>query len=135
MLTPCEHAVSVGIAVAALCCMGLLPSIALLTCVASGCVMSDSSLRVSNRSDFEIHEMYVTPVGSPTWGSDLLGGDVLMPGESMFVGIDCGTYDAMLIDETGSTCEVSHVGLCFDSADWVIRNNTCSVFAARAAAK
>jgi hypothetical protein len=40
----------------------------------------------------------------------------------------------MLIDETGAICEVASVDLCFDEADWIIRNNTCDVFEARAAA-
>ena len=56
--------------------MKLLTSIASLGCLAalaSGCVVTagdgaDASLLVSNHSDFEIHEMYVTEVGSPTWG-------------------------------------------------------------------
>jgi hypothetical protein len=94
----------------------------------------DSSLYVSNQSDFEIHEMYVTPVASPTWGPNLLRGDILFPGDAMFLSLDCDTYDAMLIDETGAACEVANVRLCFDDADWIIRNNTCALFEARAAA-
>lgn len=117
--------------------MRLLPSIASVLLVAGGgCVVSDSdsSLLVSNHSDFEIHEMYVTDVGSPTWGPNLLHGDILFPGESMTLGLACGTYDAMLIDETDAVCEVSSIDLCFEDADWIIRNNACAVFEARAAA-
>jgi hypothetical protein len=102
----------------------------------SACVIteSDSSLYVANHSDFEIHEMYVTPIESPTWGRNLLGNDILLPGGSMYVALDCGTYDALLVDETGATCEVQNLDLCFDDADWIIRNNTCAVFeSARAA--
>jgi hypothetical protein len=125
-----------GIAVAHLAGMRVLPSIAsiaTLAYLATGCVANDSSLAVSNRSDFEIHEMYVTPVHSSSWGVNLLDGDILYPGDSMLISIDCGTYDAMLIDETGAVCEVSDLHLCFDDADWIIRNSSCSVFAARAA--
>jgi hypothetical protein len=115
--------------------MKLLTSLALAATV-SGCVISneDSSLLVSNRSDFEIHEMYVTPIDSPSWGENLLGGSVLYPNESMYVGLECGTYDAMLIDETGAVCEVMNVDLCFEDADWIIRNSSCAVFQERAAA-
>jgi hypothetical protein len=113
-------------------------SIALLVGLsASGCVVTtdeDSSLLVDNQSDFEIHEMYVTDVDSPTWGPNLLTGTVLFPGDSMLLAIDCGIYDAMLIDETDAICEVHNIDLCFDDADWIIRNNTCAVFEARAAA-
>jgi hypothetical protein len=116
--------------------MRLLASLAL--CVAgTGCVVSDydSSLTVSNLSDFEIHEMYVTQIDSPSWGPNLLDGDILFPNESMQLAIDCNTYDAMLVDETGAVCEVSSIDLCFDDADWVIDNRSCEVFEKRAAEK
>lgn len=117
--------------------MRLLPSIACVL-AAGGCVVTtgdgyDSSLLVSNHSDFEVHEMYVTEIDNPSWGPNLLGGSILFPGESVELAIDCGTYDAMLIDETGASCEVSTIDLCFDDADWIIRNNSCSLFEARAA--
>lgn len=127
--------------------MRLLPSFALALAVGSGCVVTtdgydddfyddtyDSSLLVSNHSDFEIHEMYVTEIDNPSWGPNLLRGSILFPGDSIELAIDCGVYDAMLIDETGADCEVTGVELCFDDADWIIRNNTCSLFEARAAA-
>lgn len=92
-------------------------------------------MAVRNQSDFQVHELYVTDVGSATWGENLLRGDVLFPGESMTLGIECGTYDALIVDETNAECEVHDLDLCFDDADWIIRNNTCSVFAARIAAE
>src|SRR5688572_26666224 len=110
--------------------MRLLP---LLFVGITACVPYDSSIEVTNHSDFEIHEMYITPVASPSWGANLLD-TVLMPGESAFVGIDCGTYDAMLVDETGAVCEVSSVDLCHDNADWIITNRSCELFQLRAAA-
>ena len=104
---------------------------------ASACVIvdPDASLRVENRSSFEIHEMYVTPSESPTWGQNLLAGSVLFPGDSMFVALECGTYDALLVDETGAACDVIDVDLCFEDADWIIRNSTCSLFEERIAAR
>jgi hypothetical protein len=118
--------------------MKKLACLALMSAL-TGCVVTttddlDSSLHVENRSDFEIHEMYVTDVDSPTWGPNLLSGTVLFPGDSMLLGIDCGIYDAMLIDETEAICEVHNIDLCVDDADWILRNNTCAVFEARAAA-
>jgi len=133
-LTERERTVAIGTRVAEQTSMRFIVSLAAIACAATGCVTSDSSLLVSNRSDFEIHEMYVTPIESPSWGPNLLHGDILFPGESTYVGLDCGTYDAMLIDETGAVCEVSTLDLCFDDADWIIRNSSCSVFEKRAAA-
>lgn len=118
--------------------MRLLPSIASLLVIATtGCVFTDadSSLLVSNDSSFEIHEIYVTEVASLSWGANLLREDILFPGDSLSLAVDCGTYDAMLVDETDETCEISSIDLCFDDADWVIRDNTCAVFEARAAAR
>ncbi len=113
-----------------------------LACLAAvvlgGCVVTtddlDSSLLVSNDSSFEIHELYVTEVDNPTWGANLLGRSVLFPGEQMELALDCNSYDAMLIDETGASCEIQNVDLCEGAADWIITNRSCQVFEARAAA-
>ena len=112
-----------------------------LACLAvalTGCVVvtdePDSSLVVSNDSSFEIHEMYVTEIDSPTWGVNLLDRSILFPGQQLELGLDCNTYDAMLVDETGASCEIQNIDLCFDDADWIITNRSCQVFEARAAA-
>src|SRR5688572_10641938 len=105
--------------------MRLLPAIASLLFVAS---CTDSALFVTNDSDFEVHEMYVTDVRSSSWGPNLLDGEILFPGESMTLGLACGNYDALLIDETGAVCEVAGLELCYENADWIIRNNSCAVF-------
>lgn len=115
--------------------MKLVTSFALLLGLATSACVTDSSIVVENRSDFEIDEMYVTDVASSTWGPNLLHGDVLLPGESMYVGLDCGTYDAMLVDETGATCEIPAVDLCYEDASWIIRNSSCALFEQRAAAR
>ncbi len=106
---------------------------------ATGCVVSDggddATLRVTNQSDFVIEELRVVSSFSSGWGPNLLGGDVLFPDESITLGLDCGTYDAQLIDEDNVTCEIFDLDLCFDDAEWVIRNNTCTVFGAARAAR
>lgn len=101
----------------------------------SGCVIesgNDSSLTVYNDSDFVIQELYLTEVDSPTWGPDLLGSDVLLPGEAIELGLDCDYYDALVVDETGLECEILGIDLCFDDAQWVLTNSTCDVFSAAA---
>jgi hypothetical protein len=97
----------------------------------AGCSSSngpDASLHVQNSSDFSIVEIRVTSVGSTTWGPNLLGGDILAPGESLTIDVTCGTYDALLVDESGVDCQLHSVDLCFGDASWIIRNNTCTVF-------
>lgn len=100
---------------------------ALALCAA--CTSSTATLRVTNQSDFAIVEMHVAPSGSRTWGPNLLGGDVLLPGESLTIDTSCDTYDVLLVDEQGVDCEIDAIDLCANSADFVIRNNTCAVFA------
>jgi hypothetical protein len=104
----------------------------------AGCSSSDDGsgrLRVRNQSDFAITEIHVTSVGSPTWGPNLISGDILAPGEILNVDVSCDNYDALLVDESGAQCTVHNVDLCFNTADWVIQNDTCPVFAIARAAR
>jgi len=92
----------------------------------------DAALVVDNQSDFVIEELYLTDVNSSSWGPNLLFGDVLLPDETVTLSVDCGFYDALLVDEDGVDCELHDLDLCLNEAVWVIRNNTCSVFGAAA---
>jgi hypothetical protein len=103
--------------------------------VAAGCDDADATLSVENRSDYAIIEIHVTPVGKASWGPNLIDGDVLRPGESVVLGADCGTYDALLVDEAGVDCQIHDIDLCLNDARWIIRNNTCTVFGAAKAAR
>lgn len=96
---------------------------------------TEAELHVDNQSDFAIVELHVTPVGSTTWGPNLIAGDTLLPGESLFLDVSCDFYDVLLIDEAGVDCELHDLDLCLNHADWVIRNETCAVFGAAKAAR
>ena len=104
----------------------------------SGCSSDngpDATLHVQNSSDFSIVEIRVTSVGSTNWGPNLLGGDILAPGETLSIDVTCGTYDALLVDESGVDCQLHSVDLCFSNASWIIHNDTCTVFGAAKAAR
>ncbi|MGE0871024.1 MAG: hypothetical protein AB7P03_20840 [Kofleriaceae bacterium] len=90
----------------------------------------DASLLVVNDSDFVIEQIYLAAIDDPSYGPNLLGGDVLFPGEQLELGVSCDFYDALVIDEQGVECELFGLDLCANDATWVINNNTCSVFAA-----
>ena len=110
-----------------------LGSLALVGCTTdSG---PDATLRVQNSSNFSIVELHLTSVGSSTWGPNLLGNDELLPGESLTLGVDCGHYDALLVDEDDVECELDNLDLCLNDADWIIRDNTCTIFGAVRAAR
>lgn len=105
-------------------------------CTDGGVVVDDSaSLRVVNNSDFVIEEIYLTDVGSSSWGPNLLRTDVLFPDEELLLGVSCDFYDALVVDEDGVDCEINSVDLCANDATWIIQNNTCSVFEAAAKAR
>ena len=110
------------------------------TSLSTGCIISDDSdpdatITVHNESDFVIEELFLTRSVSSGWGPNLLGSDALFPDESITLAVDCDFYDARLIDEDGVDCEVLDLDLCLNDADWIIRNNTCTVFGAARAAR
>ncbi|MFN0253618.1 MAG: hypothetical protein ACKV2T_42515 [Kofleriaceae bacterium] len=116
----------------------LAPALLALVTAAGGCVISgdgvaDATIEVANDSNYIIDELYLTDVNSSSWGRNLLGGDGLFPDESIVIGVECGFYDALLVDESGVQCEVLDLDLCLNDALWVINNNTCSVFGAKKA--
>jgi hypothetical protein len=92
--------------------------------------LAEASLLVVNESDFVITDIFLTEVDNPDFGPNLLFGDVLLPGEDLLLGVDCGLFDALVIDEDGVECRLFDLDLCLNDATWVIRNNTCSVFGA-----
>lgn len=117
----------------------LVTSLLSLTLLSTACVVhdGDSTLTVENSSSYVIEELYLAQIDDPSWGPDLLGNDVLFPGESTtLLGIDCDTYDVMVIDELGADCVLESISLCFDDAVWVITNSDlswCDNFGALAA--
>jgi len=101
----------------------LLPVLA-LTLLASACIITtdDSSLTVVNESDYLLTELRVAEYDDAYYGPDLLGHDVLYPGEAIEIGLDCSTYDVLVVDELGAECELMGLDVCFDDAVWVIDN-------------
>ena len=80
---------------------------------------TSSTLTIHNNSSYALIEINVAPVDQTTWGQDLLGVDVLNPGDSFVVSkIDCGTYDIRLIDHDNAMCVLTDVDLCADNATW-----------------
>ncbi len=108
--------------------------VALTALALNACVISsgDSRLTLDNQSDFAIYQAYLAEVNQPSWGPELLQGSVLYPGDSLEIhSVDCGTYDVLVYDQFGASCELNNLDLCFDDALWVITNSTlatCAIF-------
>lgn len=74
------------------------------------------TISVKNKCSFGIHYIYISEVDDANWGKDILDSDeILAPGQSVDIEIECGTWDVKLVAEDGSTCEVAAVEMC--SAD------------------
>lgn len=84
---------------------------------------ADGLLRIDNDSSFVFYDIYVTPIDAFSWGPDLLGNDVLFPGERLTVEVGCDYYDAMIVDEFGNECEILSLDLCGESAVWRVTNS------------
>jgi len=84
---------------------------------------ADSSLVISNESSYSFIEINLSPIDHVAWGADLLGTDILIPGEQVeMANIPCGTYDIRIIDEDNDMCVLDTVDLCLDNAVWRIDN-------------
>lgn len=95
----------------------------------TGCIIEtdgddDSTLTVRNASSFVVEDLFVVRSFSDTWGPDLLGPEALFPGESITILLDCGIYDALVVDEDGFECQLLDIDLCFDDAVWIIDDAT-----------
>ena len=111
--------------------VSLLGAVVLLAALASGCIVeaSDSSLTIVNGSDFVIDEIRVAEISDPSYGPNLVGSEALFPDEEITVFLECGTYDVLIVDELGASCELLGFDLCFDDEVWVVDNfqlATCS---------
>lgn len=79
-------------------------------------------LYINNKSDYDIHELYVSKSKSSKWGPDQLGDDQIDSGERYRLrNISAGVYDLKLVDEEGTECVVEEAE--FDeNKEWTITN-------------
>ena len=95
-------------------------------------VMSTAALadkrdfNLNNDSDYVISHAYVSASTDPDWGDDILGKDVLNPGEVWQVGFDRGddstcVWDVKVVTQEGFELKIPQINLC--SASDVTINN------------
>lgn len=71
------------------------------------------TITVKNTTKFGIDHIYISPDEEDHWGNDLLGDDeILKPGASIEVEVDCGKWDVKLIAEDETECQVEDITLC-----------------------
>jgi hypothetical protein len=78
---------------------------------------------INNKSDWDIHHLYLSPEDKDTWGPDQLGEKVIASGESFTLkNIPCGEYDIKIVDDDGDDCIIEGVVMCKDHTHWDITN-------------
>lgn len=85
---------------------------------------SDSQVTIVNKSDWQIHQLFLSSVDEAEWGPDQLGNEIIdTDGRFTLHGIPCDDYDVRLVDEDGDECVVGGVALCGDRDKWFITND------------
>jgi hypothetical protein len=85
---------------------------------------SDSVVAIENRSLWDIHQLYLSPVSDEEWGPDQLGAQIIASGETYRLSdIPCDDYDVRLVDEDGDVCIVRAVALCGGRDTWTITDD------------
>jgi hypothetical protein len=79
---------------------------------------------VVNKSDWDIHGLYLSATQAATWGPDQLGDKIIAHGGGTFTlhGIPCGHYDIKLVDDDGEACVIEDVVMCKDHTHWDVTN-------------
>lgn len=95
---------------------------------ASAVACADSTLAIDNNSSFAFQEINLAAINNPTFGRNLLGSDILLPGETIQIsGIACDTYDIRVVTDAGHECILDNVDICLDNAKWVIDNTELAI--------
>jgi hypothetical protein len=85
----------------------------LLLCSLVSPAEASSSVRIHNKSSWDIHELYLSPVRDSEWGPDQLGRHIIGSGETFtLTNVRCNNYDVRLVDEDDDACVVENVRLC-----------------------
>lgn len=76
----------------------------------------DRRIKVINETDFTIVEFYGSNAGSESWEEDVLGEDVLAPGQSVVINFNDGSgycrFDFLIKFEDGDQVEKRGIDVC-----------------------
>ncbi|TAH18366.1 MAG: hypothetical protein EAZ08_11505 [Cytophagales bacterium] len=85
-----------------------------------------SKIKITNGSSWDIDNIYFSPVDKSSWGADILGSDeILEPGESITVLVDCATWDVKFVAEDDAECIVEDLDICEEEGTWTIDDLGC----------
>lgn len=76
---------------------------------------NEVTVKIINKSKYEIHEMYLSPTKQQEWGPDQLRDDKIATGASFELRkIPVGKYDFKVVDEDGDECIVADIKVTTD---------------------
>ena len=95
---------------------GLFFAFALVSLLTVGRVEADNvKVKLINKTDWEIHEMYLSPTKQKDWGEDQLGEEVIEKNTSFQLkDIPVGKYDFKIVDEDADECVVEGIKIAAD---------------------
>ncbi|HEX4497524.1 MAG TPA: CHAT domain-containing protein [Thermoanaerobaculia bacterium] len=86
---------------------------------------SQSTVTIVNNSRWAVQHIYISPTSDRSWGNDVLGNDILRPGQqTQIYNILCDSYGIKLVDEDRYVCVLEQINLCGSSRQWVITDDT-----------
>jgi hypothetical protein len=91
---------------------GLLAVLPLVLGLAAPALAQDASFRLNNRTGVTVNEIYVSSSNDNSWGRDLLGANVLAPGNSLMVRPGQCINDIRVVFANGQAHERRRVDTC-----------------------
>ena len=98
-------------------CAALAGALLLAGALSTAAFADKRDFTLNNNSDYVLQHAYVSASDDPRWGDDILGKDVLNPGESWDVGFDRGdantcVWDLKAVTKEGYEVTLPQVDLC-----------------------
>ena len=84
-----------------------------------------AKVNVVNKSNWDIHHLYMSPNDKEDWGPDQLGEHVIPAkgGSFELSNIPCDVWDVKVVDEDGDECVIEEADVCKDNYEWKISND------------
>ncbi len=103
----------------------VLAAIAALALPTIAAASDNSTIHIRNKSDWEIHHLFLSPSDQERWGPDQLGENVISAGGGTFElhKVPCDTWDIKIVDEDGDECVINNVDICASKEAWTITND------------
>jgi hypothetical protein len=98
-------------------CASIVGALLLVGALSTSVFADSRDFTLNNNSDYTLAHAYVSPTTNDNWGADILGRDVLSPGESWNVTFDRGDANTCMWDFKAVTMEglevvLPHLDLC-----------------------